>query len=139
VKPDGTQLFIGWYDRRNDPTNHSFIRTYGAFADLPITSSDSFTNQFPISTVAFPPAFSGTNTIAGAYDPAYPPWIDPNTSCVPGWFGGAYAPFVGDYDRAYSDASFVYYTWTDNRLRLAGSRQLTRNQADVRFLRLAWP
>ena len=25
LKPDGTQLFIAWYDRRNDPTNQSLI------------------------------------------------------------------------------------------------------------------
>ncbi len=28
VKPDGTQLFMAWYDRRND-ANNSLIEVYG--------------------------------------------------------------------------------------------------------------
>jgi hypothetical protein len=139
VKPDGTQVFIAWYDRREDPTNHSLIRTYGVFADLPVSGPESFTNQFPISTVAFPPAFAGTNTTVGAYDPANPPFLPLDFGCVPGWFGGVYARFMGDYDRAFSDASYVYYTWGDNRLRSTGAVGTARNQPDVRYVRLSWP
>src|SRR6266567_4725563 len=32
VKPDGSQLFIAWYDRKNDPGSNSLIQTYGVFA-----------------------------------------------------------------------------------------------------------
>jgi|YelNatPaOPRAMG01_1025707.scaffolds.fasta_scaffold12882_5 hypothetical protein len=139
VKPDGTQLFIAWYDRRDDPTNQSLIRTYGVFADLPVGSAVDFTNQFPISTTLFPPAFAGTNTIVGAYDPANPPYLHPDFGCIPGWFQGVYARFMGDYDRAFSDLSYVYYTWGDNRLWSTGATGTTRQQADVRCVRLPWP
>jgi len=34
VKPDGTQLFMAWYDRRND-TNNSLIDVYGRWERSP--------------------------------------------------------------------------------------------------------
>ncbi len=138
VKPDGTKLFIAWYDRRDDPTNQSLIRMYGAFANLPITSTNAFTTNFAISTVTFPPVFSGTHTNAGEYDPVYPPSTDPNyVYCVPGWFNGVFSAYMGDYDRAFSDSNYVYYTWGDNR-NTTTNHGVTRNQADVRFIRLSW-
>jgi hypothetical protein len=138
VKPDGTQLFIGWYDRRDAPVNHHLLRTYGTFASLPVTGPESFTNQFPISTVAFPPAFSGTNTSPGAYDPAYPPKLENADVCVPGWFDGVYARFMGDYDRAFSDSGYVYYTWGDNRRPFGSTTGVVRHQADVRCVKMPW-
>ena len=45
VKPDGTKLFIAWYDRRNDPASNSLIQTYGVFANLPITGTNSFATE----------------------------------------------------------------------------------------------
>ena len=140
VKPDGTKLFIAWYDRRDDPTNQSLIRMYGSFATLPITSTSAFATNFAISTVTFPPAFSGTHTNAGEYDPVYPPLADGiSVSCVPGWFNyGAFSGYMGDYDRPFSDNNYVYYTWGDNR-NTTTNHDVTRNQADVRFIRLSWP
>jgi hypothetical protein len=140
IKPDGTRLFIGWYDRRDDPTNHSLIRMYGALAALPITSTNAFVTNFSISTLAFPPVFSGTNTNPGAYDPAYPPTLGEfSFDCVAGWFSGVYAVFMGDYDRAFSDFNYVYYAWTDGRIQLTSPNGPTRSQADVRFVRVRWP
>jgi hypothetical protein len=128
VKPDGAKLFIGWYDRRNDPINHSMIQVYGVFANLPITGSSAFANNFPISTVQFSPAFSGTMTNAGAYDPSLPPLFDQTLGCVPGWYGGVYRDHMGDYDTAVADNTYVYYTWADNRNLSTSS---TRYQAEV--------
>ena len=75
VKPDGTMLFIAWYDRRNDPTDNSLMETYGTFATLPVSNSANFGTNFPISTVQFSPVFTGTNQVLGTYDPIYPPWF----------------------------------------------------------------
>ena len=95
--------------------------------------------QPAISTVTLPPVFSGTHTNAGEYDPVYPPLVDPNVvSCVPGWFGGGFSNYMGDYARAFSDKNYVYYTWGDNR-NTTTNHAVTRNQADVRFIRLSWP
>ena len=140
VKPDGTKLFIPWYDRRDDPTNQSLIRMYGAFASLPITSTNPFATNFAISTVTFPPVFSGTHTNAGEYDPVYPPLVDGSSVfCVPGWFNyGTFSGYMGDYDRASSDNSYIYYMWGDNR-NTTTNHGVTRNQADVRSVRVSWP
>jgi hypothetical protein len=115
VKPDGTKLFVAWYDRRNAGTNNLLIQTYGTFATLPITGTNNFATNFLISTVQFLPAFTGTNTISGTYDPAYPPSVAPASTNCCGSFGGTYAGYMGDYDTAVSDNSYVYYTWGDNR------------------------
>lgn len=137
VKPDGTQLFMAWYDRRNDPTNNSLIETWGSFTRLPLTNATNFSLNFPISTVQFPPVFSGTRTNTGTFDRAYPPWIS-DACVIPGWFRGLYRDHMGDYDTAVSDAENVRYTWADNRTSITvGS--VTRNQADVRAVRLHWP
>ena len=139
VKPDGTKLFIAWYDRRDDPSNQSLIRMYGSFAALPILSSNAFATNFPVSTVIFPPVFSGTHTNAGEYDSVYPPLYDQGVlGCVPGWYLGAFSQYMGDYDLAFSDNNYVYYTWGDNR-NVATNHGVTRNQADVRFIRVSWP
>ena len=76
VKPDGTQLFMAWYDRRND-TNNSLIDMYGRFGSIATNGDVSFpTNDFRITTTNFPPVFAGTDTNNlpnGYYDPVYPP------------------------------------------------------------------
>lgn len=76
VKPDGTQLFMAWYNRRND-TNNSLMDLYGRFGTIATDGSVAFaTNDFCITTTNFPPVFAGTNsdnTADGHYDPVYPP------------------------------------------------------------------
>lgn len=136
VKPDGTQLFVAWYDRQNDPTNHSLIDVYGSFVTLPLGTNVSA--NFRISTVSFPPIFTGTNQVLGTYDPTYPEEIhetDPR-HCTD--FFGNYANHMGDYDTAVADDNYVFYTWSDKRTRSrAGS--VARQQADIRLVRLPWP
>jgi len=139
VKPDGTKLFIAWYDRRNDSSN-SLIQTYGVFANLPVTNASAFATNFPISTVAFPPVFTGTTmTSTNQFDPVYPPLIrNDGTNCPT--FRGLYADHMGDYDTAVSDNDYVYYTWSDKRNKYTNSVSgVIRNQADIRFIKVSWP
>ena len=147
VKPDGTQLFMAWYDRRND-TNNSSIDLYGRFGTIATNGNVSFATEFRITTTNSPPVFAGTlssNTNQGHYDPVYPPvgvnlhwWYsdwpdDPSFATFNNWIG-----HVGEYNGAYAEPSFVYVTWTDNRS-LAMNTLFSRFQPDVRFIKLAWP
>jgi hypothetical protein len=75
IKPDGTKLFVAWYDRRNDP-NNSLMDLYGRWADISPNGTVVFGTEFRITTVNFPPVFAGTlpaNKDKGYYDPVYPP------------------------------------------------------------------
>jgi hypothetical protein len=136
---DGTKLFIAWYDRREDASNNSLIRPYGVFANLPVTDSSSFASNFKIGTIQFPPAFTGTTTTSlGQYDPAYSPFVNSTDSRCCTAFSGLQASYMGDYDLAFSDENYVYYTWADNRTTCV-FHGYTRNQADVRLVKVAWP
>ncbi|MCL5098976.1 MAG: hypothetical protein M1608_15860, partial [Candidatus Omnitrophica bacterium] len=138
VKPDGSKLFIAWYDRRNDTTSNSCIKVYGVIAGLPITSASNFSTNFPISTLQFPPVFTGlVNHNQGEFDPCYPPAVRRDGQTCPTFYG-AYAGYMGDYDIAYSDNQYVYFTWGDNR-DFTVATYIQRNQANVRFVRLTWP
>jgi hypothetical protein len=138
VKPDGSAIFIAWYDRRSDPTNNSLIETWGVFANAPVTNANSFASNFKISSVQFPPVFSGTLTNSGEYDPAYPPTFSSGDPRYCGSFDGGYSHHMGDYDMVATDAQVVYYTWSDNRI-LTGISGGIRNQADIRMIRIPWP
>jgi hypothetical protein len=89
LTPDGTHLFITWYDRRNDPINDSLIDRYGVIGTIS-GHSVSLAPNFRITDVSFPPAFG--------QDPALSP------------------TYMGDYDMATADNNFFYTTWGDNRL-----------------------
>jgi hypothetical protein len=150
VKPDGTKLFVAWYDRRNDP-NNSLMDLYGRWADISPNGTVVFGTEFRITTVNFPPVFAGTlpaNKIQGHYDPVYPPefvnlhwwypeWPQPG-GFPPAQTTGSWAEHVGEYNGVWAEQSNVYLTWTDYRL-LAVGTAFARNQSDIRFLRLAWP
>jgi hypothetical protein len=157
VKPDGTQLFMAWYDRRND-TNNSLIDFYGCFGTVATNGSVSFGNEFKISTTNFPPVFAGTDTNNqpdGHYDPVYPPggvnlhwWYpdwpftnasgEPNLTPVstPGIVG--IEGHVGEYSGVWAANEYIYITWTDYRLPAVGN-SFARNQSDMRFVRFNWP
>lgn len=87
VTPDGSRLFVGWYDRRLDPAN-SLINTFGVFGTIS-GSTVTFGSNFRITTQSFP--------VAIGQDP------------------GVLPDYMGDYDMAVADNSFFYYTWGDNR------------------------
>ena len=74
VKPDGTQLFMAWYDRRNN-TNNSLTDVYGCFGAIGTYAAVNFGGNVKISTVSCPPVYAGIfweNTNMGFYDPTYP-------------------------------------------------------------------
>jgi hypothetical protein len=153
VKPNGTQLFMAWYDRRND-TNNSFMEVYGRFGTIATNGSVSFASEFVISTTNFPPVFAGTNTntmAQGRYDPVYPPqgvnlhwhyeeWPQPPTPPQVDQnltFSG-YTGHVGEYNGAWGEEQYVIVTWTDYRSTSTGTTY-QRNQSDVRFARINRP
>jgi hypothetical protein len=105
--PDGTHLFITWYDRRNDPTNDSLIDRYGVIGTVS-GHTVSFAPNFRITDVSFPPAFNQDSFFAT---------------------GG----YMGDYDMATADNNYFYTTWGDNRL----PDQWFANQPDVRFAKIS--
>jgi len=146
VKPDGTKLFMAWYDRRGDP-NNGLMAVYGRWGTIETNGSVSLQDEFRITPVSFPPVFSGTDTnnlIPGKYDPAYPPvqvnlhwWYsdwpeDPTEVTDP-----SLAKHVGEYNGSSADTLNVYFTWTDNRIQL--SPRFNRLQSDIRFIKINWP
>ena len=155
VKPDGTQLFVAWYDRRKD-TNNSLIELYGRFGTIATNGDVAFaTNDFRITTTNFPPVFVGTDTNnfpEGHYDPVYPPggtnlnwwytnWPPDNLTNDPPLIyhtQPTYVNHVGEYNGAFAQAQHVYLTWTDYRLSSSGTLY-PRTQADIRFVKITWP
>ena len=145
VKPDGTKLFIAWYDRRND-ANNSLIDVYGRWGTIAADGTVTFGTEFRITTTSFPPVFAGTlpdNTIQGHYDPVYPPlgvdlhwwyseWPQGDTTLE------TYRTHVGEYNSAWAEGPYIYMTWTDNRLTASGTL-FGRNQSDIRLVRITWP
>jgi hypothetical protein len=108
VTPDGTHIFITWYDRRNDSTN-SLIDRYGVIGSI------------SGSTVTFGSNFKITEADAGATTTSFP--------AVVGQDPAINSTYMGDYDVATADNSFFYTTWGDNRL----SDAAHTNNPDVRF------
>jgi hypothetical protein len=106
VKPNGTQLFMGWYDRRLD-TNNSMIDTFGVVGNInTATHAVTFEPNFRITNQAFPAVYNRDGYVVSSY--------------------------MGDYDTASADNTNFYYTWGDNRLVGAGGF----NQPDVRFAKI---
>ena len=151
VKPDGSKLFIAWYDRRND-INNSMIDVYGRWGTIAATDGAvTFpTAEFRITTTSFPPVFAGTlpgNQNNGHYDPVYPPagvnlhwwysgWPTPDPQFPQeNLTGDAYIGHVGEYNGVCTDGANVYIAWTDNRLTTSGTR-LASNQSDIRMAKI---
>ncbi len=87
VAPDGSRLFVSWYDRRNDVANSRFdlYAAVGTVAGSTVTLGPNFIlNDAPIPTVV-------------GQDPALPP------------------DYMGDYDGASATATHFVRTWGDNR------------------------
>jgi len=90
ITPDGTGLFISWYDRRLDAGN-ALIDVFGRSADIS-GATVSFGFDYRITDTAFP-------SVIGQ---------DPVINTV----------YMGDYDSAVADNTTYYRTWGDNRLPL---------------------
>ncbi len=149
VRPDGTKLFLGWYDRRND-SNNSLIDFYGRFGTIASNGSVALGTEFKTSTTSFPPVFAGTlaaNESIGQYDPLYPPEDVDLHWHYPEWPAGeltlpTYVGHVGEYDAAWSEGGSVHVVWTDNRRLFYSQAQgavVPRNNRDIRLVRLSWP
>ena len=72
VKPDGTKLFMAWYDRRNDPTNNALIQIYGVFVTLPLPAQIALPRTFWL----VPPNFRLSS-------PAQTRWKERTTQPIP--------------------------------------------------------
>lgn len=88
VLPDGSRVFVGWYDRRDDASNQ-LIHRYGKIYTVDGTGALIPDTEFRISTQSFPPAVN--------QDPA------------------AATGYMGDYDQSAADSNFFYTVWGDNR------------------------
>jgi len=138
---------VAWYDRRND-ANNSLIDVYGRWGAIATDGTVTLATEFKITTGSFPPVFVGTladNTIQGHYDPVYPPgnvnlhWWYPEWPAEPFQVtSNSYIGHVGEYNGAWADGSYVYMSWTDNRL-VASGTLYNRNQSDIRLVRITWP
>src|SRR5262249_52904322 len=89
LTPDGTHLFITWYDRQNDTANDSLIDRYGVIGRVS-GHSVTFAPNSRITDVSFPPALGKDPIVLATY--------------------------MGDYDMATADNHYFYTTWGDNRL-----------------------
>lgn len=89
IAPDGSRLFVSWYDRRRDPSN-SRIEVFGTIGTIAPAGTVTFGANFALSTGSWP-------VVIGQ---------DPRINSV----------YMGDYDAAVADATSFYRTWGDNRL-----------------------
>lgn len=114
VTPDGENVGIFWYDRRNS-ANNGMIEYWGQIGDV-VGSSISFTNaDFRVSDNPFPPIVAA----------------DPLVN----------ATYMGDYDQALADDDNFFTLWADNSLGTPDVRFATiplagRNQEVEPVLRL---
>jgi hypothetical protein len=88
VTPDGSHVFVTWYDRRLDRQNQ-LIDRFGVIGSIS-GSTVSFGANGRITDTSFPPVFGQDPVINSTY--------------------------MGDYDQAAADNSFFYTSWGDNRL-----------------------
>src|SRR5262249_14527751 len=88
VTPDGSHVFVAWYDRRLDRKN-LLIDRFGVIGSIS-GSSISFGANGRITDTSFPAVFGQDPVIVSTY--------------------------MGDYDQAAADNSFFYTSWGDNRL-----------------------
>jgi len=152
VKPDGTQLFMASYDRRNDQ-NNGLMDVFGRWETIDTNGAANLGNEFRITPFGFPHVFSGTDTnnfVIGRYDPVYPPIDQYGTNGVnlhwwyPEWPEdpfvialGTHKNHVGEYNGTVADQTSVVFCCTDNRI-LSG-RGRPRFQSDIRCIRIPWP
>jgi hypothetical protein len=139
VKPDGSKLFIGWYDRKHDPQFNHRIRVRGMISTINTQTPLAAPTYFDISAEDFAPVFTGSKTAEGSFDPAYGPlkwWTWTNSQGQVMYSQercGIRRGQIGDYDQVNADSTFIYYSWGDSRIRRSG-----RLQTDVRFKKISW-
>jgi hypothetical protein len=87
VTPNGADVGVFWYDRRNDP-NNQLIDRFGAIGNVS-GHTVTFAPNMQITDQSFPEEF--------------------------GHVGGIVSNYMGDYDQAVATNNFFYLTWEDNR------------------------
>jgi hypothetical protein len=125
----GTELFIGYYSRQNDPIANSYIMAYGAKGNIANTLANATFDCFPVSPTQFPPLFPGTSVPAqGGW--AYDPVVPQTNVCL-----STYATYAGvgdsgdcsnfstgptvyhncldDYTWVAADSAYFYFAWRD--------------------------
>lgn len=89
IMPDGSRVFVSWYDRRNDPSNN-LIDRYAAIYTVDGSGNLTKDSEFRITTASFPPALNQDTYVPMGY--------------------------MGDYDQSTADNNYFYTAWGDNRL-----------------------
>lgn len=157
ISPDGTKLFIGYYNRQEDIINNSFIKAYGAVADISFNGlANAWFDFIPISDL-FKPLFAGTTTSTPAtatwkYDHV---WIqkgiclDAVNAQIVGFGNDGDCTFEGgtytidtyvnfmadDYTWVAADDTYFYFAWCD-RSDSFGTGAQSRPDANVRFAKI---
>ena len=109
ITPNGQNLYVTWYDRRNDPAN-SLIERFGALGTIGAGGAVTFQPNQLLSSSNFP-------VVIGQ---------DPVVNTV----------YMGDYDQVVAnDNSSFCLTWGDNRLPNPNFPAHT-HQPDVRFVQV---
>jgi hypothetical protein len=88
VTPDGSHMFVTWYDRRNAATPNGNIERFGVIGSID-DNTVTFGHNFDYSDAPFPEVFG--------HDPAVAP------------------DYMGDYDQATSDNHNFYTSFVDTR------------------------
>ena len=157
VNPQGTELFIGYYSRQNDPVTNSWIMAYGAKGYITNGLAASTFDCIPISPTSFLPVFAGTVAVSNnvwTFDPVWPPagvcvdtndvyqgpWGGQGTFCpagifgqFPGGTGNEYVHFCADdYTWSVANSNYFYFAWCDR----TRTYQNTRSDADVKFAKI---
>ncbi len=89
ITPDGTRLFVSWYDRRLDAGNNLF-EVFGRNATITGSTVTWDAGDYRITDGASPVIIGQDPVINSTY--------------------------MSDYDQATADNAFFYRTWSDNRL-----------------------
>ena len=155
ANPLGTELFIGYYSRQNDPDTNSWFMAYGAKTFITNGLAFATFDCFPVSQTQFQPMFAGTNAAASvwAFDPVWPPGcvcLDANgvydggtacfiLDCPPSSYlstASAYESFsADDYTWSNSDSNYFYFAWCD-RSRTNGTTPHARPDADIKLAKI---
>ena len=154
INPAGTELFIGYYSRQNDPVNNSRIMAYGAKAYITNGLANATFDCFPVSPTDFPPLFAAPypHPFDGQFDPVFPQdYVCLDTDAVVVGSGMGCQAYINtglsgicnflcdDYTWADADNSYFYYAWCDRSRTWTwtlGGVQYTRPDADVKFARI---
>jgi hypothetical protein len=114
ITPNGSRLFLSWYDRRLDPADNLICR----WGVVGLVSADG-------GTVTFQPDFRIDNADTNG-NPGFLPEF--------GRESGIVGTYMGDYDAATADNTGFYLTWGDNRSDNTVDPSL--KNADVRFSKI---